>query len=129
MDGGDELFADFRQYYGLDLYAMIDGGEFGEINALTRQLPLESRTLKRLHPELEWSESTYILALIADQLANIAYGLGGGKGKKPKPIPRPKAKKKKKKKTHLNVDKARIDALLFGARSSTATTEVDEEGE
>lgn len=106
----------------------MDEGRFDALAVLTTQLPMQSRTFKRLHPELEWDESTYILALIADQLANIAYGLGGGKGSKPKPIPRPKAKKKKKK-THLNVDKARIDALLFGARSSTATVEVDGEGE
>lgn len=108
---------------------MMDAGRFAAIATLTAQLPAQSRTCIRLHPELEWDESTYLLALIVDQLANISYGLGGGKGKKPKPIPRPKAKKKKKKKTHLNVDKARIDALLFGARSSTTTTEVDEEGE
>lgn len=108
---------------------MMDAGRFAEIATLTAQLPAQSRTFIRLHPELEWDESTYLLALIADQLANISYGLGGGKGKKPKPIPRPKAKKKKKKKTHLNVDKARIDALLFGARSSATTTEVGEEGE
>lgn len=107
---------------------MMDEGQFDALAVLTAQLPMQSRTFKRLHPELEWDESTYILALIADQLATIAYGLGGGKGSKPKPIPRPKAKKKKKK-PHLNVDKARIDALLFGARSSTTTVEVDEEGE
>lgn len=108
---------------------MMDTGRFAAIATLTVQLPAQSRTFIRLHPELEWDESTYLLALIADQLENIAYGLGGGKGKKPKPIPRPKAKKKKKKKTHLNVDKARIDALLFGARSSATTVEVYEEGE
>lgn len=107
---------------------MMDSGRFAAIATLTAQLPAQSRTFIRLHPELEWDESTYLLALIVDQLANISYGLGGGKGKKPKPIPRPKAKKKKKK-THLNVDKARIDALLFGARSPSIAKEVDEEGE
>ena len=129
MDGGDELFADFRQYYGLDLYAMIDGGEFGEINTLTKQLPPESRTLKRLHPELEWSEGTYILALIADQLASIAYGMSS-KGKKPKPLPRPKAKKTNKKNTTpLNLGKRRVDALLFAPRTPTASAGTEEGGQ
>ena len=105
---------------------MIGGGEFGEINALTKQLPVESRTVRRLHPELEWSESTYILALIADQLANIAYGMSG-KGKKPKPLPRPKAKKPNEKKTtHLNLSKRRVDALLFAPRTATTTEEMEE---
>lgn len=108
---------------------MMGAGRFAAIATLTVQLPAQSRTFRRLHPELEWDESTYLLALIVDQLANIAYGLGGGKGAKPKPIPRPKAKKKKKKKNHLNVDKARIDALLFGARAPSTAVEVDEEGE
>lgn len=128
LDYRDELTADFQQYYQLDLNAMMDAGSFAAIATLTAQLPAQSRTFIRLHPELEWDENTYLLALIVDQLANISYGLGGGKGKKPKPIPRPKAKKKKKK-THLNVDKARIDALLFGARSPSIAKEVAEEGE
>ena len=58
--------------------------------------------------------SDYLLALIADQLANIAYGLGGGKGRKPKPLPRPKARKEKK--SRLNVDQKRVRALLFAPR-------------
>ena len=90
----------------------MDAGEFGAIAVLAVQLPLSSRTLKRLHPELAWDENTYILALISDQLANIAYGLGGGKGRKPKQIPRPKASKKKETKNHLDVSKVRVDAAF-----------------
>lgn len=108
----------------------MDDGKFGAIAVLAVQLPLSSRTLKRLHPELSWDEKTYILALISDQLANIAYGLGGGKGRKPKPIPRPKASKKKEKKNHLDVSKVRVDELLFAPRRpSTATVEAEGKGE
>lgn len=79
------------------------------------QLPAESRTIRRLHPELNWDVSDYLLALIADQLANIAYGMGGGKGRKqPKPIPRPKARKEKK--GRPSVDQKRVHALLFAPR-------------
>ena len=77
----------------------MDAGEFGAIAVLAVQLPLSSRTLKRLHPELAWDENTYILALISDPLANIAYGLGGGKGRKPMPIPRPRHPRRKKRRT------------------------------
>lgn len=94
------------------------------------QLPAESRTIRRLHPELNWDVSDYLLALIADQLANIAYGMGGGKGRKPKPIPRPKASKKKEEKNHLDVSKVRVDELLFAPRRpSTTTVEMEGKGE
>ena len=72
------------------------------------QLPAESRTIRRLHPELNWDVSDYLLALIADQLANIAYGMGGGKGRKPKP--------RKEKKSRPSVDQKRVHALLFAPR-------------
>ena len=108
----------------------MDAGEFGAIAVLAVQLPLSSRTLKRLHPELAWDEQTYILALIADQLANIAYGSGGGKGRKPKPIPRPKAPKKNEKKNRLDVSRVRVDELLFAPRRlSTTTVEMEGKGE
>lgn len=110
----DELHADFRQFYGLDHEELLDNLAFGECARLAAQLPAESRTIRRLHPELNWDVSDYLLALIADQLANIAYGMGGGKGRKPKPIPRPKARKEKK--SRLNVDQKRVRALLFAPR-------------
>lgn len=97
--------------------ALMDEGEFAAIAVLTAQLPHESRTIRRMHPELAWDEGDYILAIIADQLANIAYGLGGGKGKKPKPIPRPKAPKKKKEKLSLSVGRDRVKSLLFASRA------------
>ncbi len=117
LEGRDELSADFRQYYGLSLDALLESGGFDEAVALTVQLPHQSRTVKRLHPELAWDEATHMLANLCDQLANIAYGMGGKKGKKPTPIPRPKAKKKRKAKKRLNIGRERVDALLFGKRS------------
>lgn len=116
----DELTADIQQYYGLDMDRLLLRGEFARLAALTAQLPNGSRTFRRLHPELEWDESTYMLALLCDQLANIAYGMGGGKGKRPKPLPRPKAKKKQRKKKRLDVDRARVNALLFGRRAQVS---------
>ena len=62
-----------------------------------------------------------------DTLANIAHGLGGGKGAKPKPIPRPKPKPKQKRRKRLDVSRANVAALLFGARKQPNHT--DGEGE
>lgn len=109
-----------RQYYGEDMDGMLGRGEFAQLVTLTEQLPNDSRTFRRLHPELEWDEATYMLALLCDQLANIAYGMGGGKGRKPKPLPRPKAKKQPRKKKRLDVDRARVNALLFGRRAQVS---------
>lgn len=88
--------------------------------ALAMHLPVESRTARLNHPELEWREGDYILALIYDQLAGMAYGMGGRKGKKPKPLPRPKAEKKKKERKYAKpkgVGAKRVDELLFAPRS------------
>ena len=123
-DGGgllaDEMLADFQQYYGLDLGELMLHGEFSRAVALASQLT-------SMRPELAWDEQTYILAGVHDTLANIAHGLGGGKGAKPKPIPRPKPKPKQKRRKRLDVSRANVAALLFGARKQPNHT--DGEGE
>lgn len=129
----DEMLADFQQYYGLDLGELMLHGEFSRAVALASQLPARSRLVTSMHPELAWDEQTYILAGVHDTLANIAHGLGGGKGAKPKPIPRPKPKPKKKRHKRLDVSRANVAALLFGARKQPEPTdgegETTEEGE
>lgn len=135
-DGGllaDEMLADFQEFYGLDLGELMLRGEFSRAVALASQLPARSRMVTHLCPELAWDEADYILAVIADQLAGIAHGLGGGKGAKPKPIPRPKPRPKKKRRKRLDVSRANVTALLFGARKQPDPTdgegETTEEGE
>lgn len=123
----DEMLADFQQYYGLDLGELMLHGEFSRAVALASQLPARSRLVTSMRPELAWDEQTYILAGVNDTLANIAHGLGGGKGAKPKPIPRPKPKPKQKRRKRLDVSRANVAALLFGARKQPNHT--DGEGE
>lgn len=123
----DEMLADFQQFYGLDLGELMLHGEFSRAVALASQLPARSRLVTSMRPELAWDERTYILAGIHDTLAGIAHGLGGGKGAKPKPIPRPKPKPKKKRRKRLDVSRANVTALLFGARKQPDPT--DGEGE
>lgn len=108
--------ADFQQYYGLDLEKLIRAREYKRIATLTLCLPLKSRTIINLNPELAWDENAYLLSYIADNIAFQRYEQGNGKGKKPKPIERPKAKEKKKEKKHLAVSDKKIAALLFSPR-------------
>lgn len=115
LEGRSELLADFQQYYNLDLEKVLIAGEFERAKTLTLCLPLKSRTMTRLNPELVWDENAYLLSYIADNIAFQRYEQGGGKGKKPKPVERPKKEVKKQKK-HLDVSARQIDSLLFAPR-------------
>lgn len=87
---GDELEADFQQFYGLDLNALVDGGEWRRAQVLAAQLPAESRVSRALYPQNAWGQAEYLLAYIADNVAFLRYEQGGGKRqKKPKAYPRP----------------------------------------
>lgn len=116
LDGGrGELAADFQQYYGLDLDALMGTFDYARVRLLVEQLPAGSRTVARMEPRAAWSEESYLLALIADNLSFMRYEQSGGKGRKPRPLDRPKAKPKQKK--HIDVSGERIEALLFAPRS------------
>lgn len=115
MDGTRELYADFQQYYGLDLDRLMDGGEYGRINTLTLMLPEQSRTVRKIDPRAEWDEHAYLLALIADNIGFQRWEQGGGKGRKPKPVQRPKPKAAKAAK-HIDATDAQISELLFAPR-------------
>lgn len=107
------MLADFQQFYGLDLEALLESGEFRRARILATQLPRESRTVREVAPGAAWGEQEHLLALIADNLAFLRYEQSGGKGRKPKPLPRPKAKPQKK---NLNLTAAQRHSLLFAPR-------------
>lgn len=111
---GEEMTADFQQFYNLNLFDLWRLAEFERIRVLTTQLPRESRLMRALNPQLEWGEEAYLLANIFDQLAAMC----APKGKKPKQHPRPKAKKKQpqQEKKTLDVSDGRIQNLLFAPR-------------
>lgn len=108
------MFADFQQYYGLDLETLLKGGEFARARTLASQLPRESRTVRAVDPRAEWGQTEHFLALIADHLAFLRYEQAGGKGKKPKPLPRPKPKPSKRK---LDLTAQQRHSLLFSPRA------------
>lgn len=111
----DEMRADFQQFYGLDLDAALGRFEFRRLETLARQLPPESRTMRAMSPQLEWSTSEYLLALIADHLSFMRYEQAGGRRRKPKPVPRPKARARE---VPAAVGAGEVERLLFGRRDT-----------
>lgn len=88
-----ELRADFMQYYGADLDGLRR--EIGEIRTadLAAQLPRDSRALRALHPELEWSDADYMLWSIEYSLRVLRWQntKDGQKGRnQPRPLPTPR---------------------------------------
>lgn len=86
---GDELLADFQQFYGLDLWALMDACDFARVRALTEQLPQGARTLTAMDGACAWGVAENLLANLCDQLASLRWERAGGHGRKPKRIERP----------------------------------------
>ena len=68
-----QLRADFQQFYNLNIDEMGLANGRRHAADLAVMLPRESRTVRAEHPELEWGEAEYLLAVIAD--AAIQYPL------------------------------------------------------
>lgn len=87
-----QLRADFQQFYGLNIDEM--GLAYGRRHAadLAVMLPRESRTVRAEHPELEWGEAEYLLAVIADAARDTCWGVLDSRrssSNRPRPLPRP----------------------------------------
>lgn len=88
-----ELRADFRQFYGADFDKLRC--EIGEIRTadLAAQLPRDSRALRALNPELEWTDHDYMLWSIEYSLRVLRWQntKDGQKGHNhPRPLPTPR---------------------------------------
>lgn len=90
----DELEADFRQYYGLDLNDAGKSYTVSHAAVLAAQLPNDSRCKVKANPDLSWSMETWMLWRIDFQLASIAYSMGGKGARKPKPLDTPSQTKR-----------------------------------
>jgi hypothetical protein len=64
---------------------------------LIRNLPVESRFVRKHNETAAWSSEAYLLAVLADQIADLSWLYASthskSKVKRPKPIPRPGAEK------------------------------------
>lgn len=112
------MVADFRQFYGIDL-PIEDDAEFEDLPRaalLWGALPRESRTARRLDPDLIWSDGEYLLRSIehAAQVLVWQRTKDGQKGRRqPKPLQSPgeRAKARERADRALANKKAVADAL------------------
>ena len=85
----DELRADLQQYYGIDLDAAMCGGHTPRhVAALLLQLPQDCRIARIEGKDAIWTPDRQLLAVIANQLAMLMWGMSDPKkrGAKPQPI-------------------------------------------
>lgn len=87
------MVADFQQFYGVDLLALVDAGEWERARVLASQLPRESRVLRAIEPSLAWGDVERLLASICDNLAFMRYERAVASGARvngrPRPVRRP----------------------------------------
>ena len=87
-----ELYADFRQFYGVDFDKLR--GEIGEIRTadLAAQLPIESRSIRALKPELAWTHQEWLMWSLEYHVRVLTWQNteNGRKGRnKPQLLPNP----------------------------------------
>ncbi|MDA3643779.1 hypothetical protein OU416_06905 [Saccharopolyspora indica] len=100
---GEQILADFQQYYGLDLAQVIrPGSGYSPIRVLylIRQLPLESRTYAEIRGGAQfvgWGQDRYLLANVIDAIQQTTYAVVAANSKRkpkaPKPVERPSNKR------------------------------------
>lgn len=65
--------ADFRQFYGIDLPLEPEDADCRRWALLWEALPRESRTARRMDPDLEWSAGEHMLSLACYYLSLLAW--------------------------------------------------------
>lgn len=83
------MLADFRQFYGIDLPLEPEDVDCARWAMLWHALPRESRTARRLSPELEWTEGEYMLSQMSYYLHLLAWRQITKDGSKGRNAPRP----------------------------------------
>ncbi|MEU4726539.1 hypothetical protein AB0G06_43670 [Nonomuraea dietziae] len=106
---GEELLADFRRFYQLDLCDVVRGQLSSKLAlALIRQLPHDSAYISALRgPEyVGWDRHAYMQADVFDAIQRLAFLFAASKAKEPRklkpppPYPRPGVKPKPDPKTN-----------------------------
>lgn len=85
----DELEADFRQFYGLDLNDLGRSFSLRHAAVLAAQLPVEARVTRNIEPNLSWSPETWLLRRIEHLFSLYLYSQNKNRGQKPKPVDTP----------------------------------------
>jgi hypothetical protein len=88
LEDGELLEADLQQFYGVSLLDL----SIRRAWVLVTGLPPEARWVRKHEPRVEWSNETYLLAVVADLLANLQWTYVAAhtpKGRRPPPAPKP----------------------------------------
>lgn len=72
-DHPDALRADFQQYYGLNIDGMGEDFSHSHAASLMLQLPSSSRVSRKLNPDNEWDDATYLLSAIEYDLRILIW--------------------------------------------------------
>ncbi len=81
--------ADFRQFYGIDLPLGPTDDDCARWGLLWEALPRESRTARRLAPDLEWSPAEHMLSQATYYLSLLAWRQCTKDGQKGRRAPQP----------------------------------------
>ena len=80
------LRADLQQFYGIDLDAAASGlHTTRHIAMLVSQLPQESRLVRALNPDMRWSLTDVLLAVMVNKFGMYVWGISDKKRRGPKP--------------------------------------------
>lgn len=120
MGSRDELVADFKQYYNIDLPLCEEGLDAVEdgmrLGILWSQLPASSRVARADLPDLAWGDSERLLWSIEYTLRVIAWQRteDGAKGRrKPKPLQTPAERSANIRNAEEAIaDRAEVDRIL-----------------
>ena len=81
--------ADLQQYYGIDFDGAVDGAHSARhVAALVVNLPRESRLAVAENPDMAWSLTDVLLAVLVNSFRGFVWGMSDPKkrGSKPDPI-------------------------------------------
>lgn len=112
----DELEADFRQYYGLNLESINTDYSLRHAAVLAAQLPRESRSLTKTCPDLVWSDEMYMLSKI-EHLCRVMLWTKTKDAEHKRNFPEPNdtpAKVRAMRDRLENTDIKEIDELILG---------------
>ena len=85
-DHPDELRADLQEVYGIDIEQAMGGAHSAEhVAALARHLPSTSRIAKSVNQDAAWSLTDILLAVIANTLRGLVWGMSDRRKRGPRP--------------------------------------------
>lgn len=83
-----DVICDFRQFYDIDIPLDLEGADLARLSILWTGLPRESRTARRMNPDLEWNSADYLLKNI-EYWTHVAAWVNTKDAKNHRNVPKP----------------------------------------